>query len=381
MGDSMKQRMNSKEVQTQELQLLMENEAEVNRQATRILFVFGVVFIPFVFLLRFLGFFIFYIDDGLIPLIITALILIVPEVLSIFNSFTKSWYKYIVVAAMTLCLPSIYLAFDYMVLMLWVVPILTSCLYFNKRFNAFTLMFTITVLGFTSYYRSYKRMLDGLISERIGGLFKDFLVSYTTYTLLTCVLFIFIAAITKKANVLLYDMIKSKQYERMSIMDGLTGIFNYRYLITALERNKLEFDRSKTPFSIIVFDVDHFKHINDTYGHIIGDQALIQISNCLKNSVRENDIVGRYGGEEFIVVFPKTTSDDAYMISERCREAISKITIEDFNLKLTVSGGIQEYTGGSISEMINRADMKMYYAKSTGRNKVETICTQSFQTV
>lgn len=380
MGDGMKQKMD-KEVQTQELQLLMENEIEINRQATRILFIFGVVFIPIVFALRFLGFFIFYIDEGFMPLVITAVILIIPALLSAFNSITKPWYKYFVVASVTLCLPSIYVAFDYMVLMLWIMPILTSCLYFNKRFNVFTLLLTITVLGFTSYYRSYQRMLDGLIGARIGGLYKDFLVSFTTYTLLICILFIFITAITKKANELLYDMIKSKQYEKMSIMDGLTGIFNYRYLVTTLERNKGDFDRSKTPFTIIVFDVDHFKQINDTYGHLVGDEALIQISNCLKSNVRENDIVGRYGGEEFIIIFPNTTSSDAYMIAERCREAISKITIEDYNMKLTVSGGIQEYIGGPIAEMINNADKKMYYAKSTGRNKVETMYTQAFQTV
>lgn len=360
----------------QEEQLLMDNEIAVNKQATLILLIIGAGFIPFVFLLRFLGFFIFDIEDGLVPLITTAIVFIIPSIFGAFNCYLNHWFKYIIVVAVTLGIPSVYIEFDYMMLMLWIMPILTSCLYFNKRLNTISLLFTILVLGFTSYYRSYQRLIDGLISERIGGFFKDFLVSFTTYTLLTCVMFIFIHAITKKTNDLIYDMIKSKQYEKMSITDGLTGVFNYRYLMGVLERNKLEFDRDGTPFTIAVFDLDHFKQINETYGHLVGDNALIQICSCLQKNIRKNDIVGRYGGEEFVVIFPNTTMNDAYLIAERCREAISTTTIQNLTFHLTVSGGIQEYTGGLISDMLNIADKKLYSAKDAGRNKVETKFTQ-----
>lgn len=369
------------EVYQQEEHLLIQNEIAINRQATWILLVIGLGVIPFVFLLQYLGFFIFYIEDGIVPLTISAIALLVPALFGLFKSFNKPWFKYIIVIAVTLCIPSVYLEFDYMMLMLWIMPILTSCLYFNKRLNYISLFLTIIVLGVTSYYRSYQRLIDGLINARIGGLFKDFLVSFTTYTLITCILFIFIRSITKKANDLLYEMINAKQFEKMSIVDGLTGIFNYRYIMTALEKNKLEFERNGTPFTIIMFDVDFFKQINDTHGHLVGDQALIHICSFLKENIREKDIVGRYGGEEFIIIFPSTKVEMAYIIAERCRKAIKSISIENTNIQLSVSGGIQEYTGESIPELIKEADQKMYFAKNAGRNRVEPQYKQNLQTV
>lgn len=367
----MRQHVMINEFYLQEEQLLMENEIAVNKQATWILFIIGAIVIPLVFVMRNLGFFIFNNEEGLIPLFTTSIIFLVPSVFGLFKYYRKPWFKYIIVVAVTLGIPSVYIEFDYMMLMLWMMPILTSCLYFNKRFNYFALTFNILALGFTSYYRSYLRFNQGLISERIGSLFKDFLVSFTTYALITCALFIFIHAITKKTNNLLYDVIRSKQYEKMSKTDGLTGVFNHRYLMDTLERNKLDYDRDGTPFSIVVFDVDHFKKINDTYGHLVGDQVLIEICTCLKENIRKSDVLGRYGGEEFIVIFPNTTIDEAYSIAERCREAISTIMIENITIKLSVSGGMQEYSGGLISDMLKMADKKMYFAKNTGRNRVE----------
>ncbi len=376
----MRQKVLINEFYKQEEQLLLDNEYAVNRQSAFISFIIGGFIIPFIFLLRSLGFFLFTNEEGLIHLIISAIVLVTPSIIGLFKGYKKPWFKYVIVSAVTLCIPSMYIAFDYMMLMLWVMPILTSCLYFNKHLNIISLLFDILILGLTSYYRSAQRLADGLIGARIGGLFKDFLVSFTTYTLLLSVLFIFIYMITKKSTTLLYEMIKSKQYEKMSIMDGLTGTFNYRFVVTSLERCKLEYERDGTPFSIIVFDVDHFKRINDAYGHLIGDKALIQICETLKENIREKDILGRYGGEEFIIVFPNTSSKDAYLISELCREAISHIVVANTNIQLTVSGGIQEYKGGLISDLINKADMKMYFAKNAGRNKVEMIHSQVFQT-
>lgn len=368
-----------KEVFKQEQLLLMENESAVNRHAAFILLLIGAVFVPLVFLLRYLGFFLFPIEEGLVPLMTTAAVLLIPSVLGVINGYTKPWYKYIIVASVTFCIPSLYIEFDYMMLMLWIMPGLMSCLYFDKRLNKISLLLTLLVLGLTSYYRSYHRLIEGLIGAEIGGLFKDFIVSYTTYALLTSVLFIFIRAITKKANELLNEMITSKKYEKMSVTDGLTGVFNYRHIMDVLEKNRLEYERNGTPFTIIVFDVDHFKRINDTYGHLVGDKALVLISTSLEDNIRENDIVGRYGGEEFIVVFPDTDLHAAYAIAERCREVISAIVVENTSIQLTVSGGIQEYKGGLISDMINNADMKMFYAKGAGRNKVETHFTQVFE--
>ncbi|MBC7960474.1 MAG: GGDEF domain-containing protein, partial [Vallitaleaceae bacterium] len=278
----MTQKILADEAKHQEKYLLFENEYEVNREVTFTLRIIGAGIVPLIFLLKFLGFFLFTIEEGLIPLVTTGIILLIPSIFGAFSLYKKPWFKYIVVICVTLSIPNMYIEFDYMMLILWVMPILASCLYFNKRFNLMSLGFNIFVLGVTSYYRSSQRMMDGLITDRIGSLYKDFLVSFTTYTLLTIVMFLFISSITKKANRLLYEMIQFKHYEKISIVDALTGIYNYRYLLLTIEKNKAEYEKSGTPFSIIVFDADHFKYINDNYGHLVGDKALIQICNCLK---------------------------------------------------------------------------------------------------
>ncbi|QUI23784.1 GGDEF domain-containing protein [Vallitalea pronyensis] len=351
-------------------ELLFDNEVKVNLYISKVLFHLAIIVIPLIIILQVVGVFIYYMTDAIGDIVTAFILLIMPRLLTLVQAHEKKWFKYILIVLVIMTLPLIYLEYDYMVLILWIFPLLISSMYFSNRFNVITVIMNVIVLGFTSYYRSYLRLQNNLISERIGGLFNDFIISYITYAILVILSFAILFILTNKTNGLLREMVKKKQYEILSITDSMTGLYNHRFLMKELEDKKLIFDRDNTPFCTILFDVDHFKHINDTFGHVEGDEVLKAIAKCLQNNIRSEDILGRYGGEEFMVIFPKTKLHDACHIAERCRENVAKIVIDEVTMSLTISGGVDEYTGDSILEYIRCIDEKMYKAKENGRNKI-----------
>jgi diguanylate cyclase (GGDEF)-like protein len=161
----------------------------------------------------------------------------------------------------------------------------------------------------------------------------------------------------------------------MAIYDTLTHLHNRRHLDQVLE---VEFGNSilkKQPLSIIMVDIDHFKAVNDRYGHDEGDRALIHVASLLKESLRQHDIVARFGGEEFIVVLPKTILKNAVVIAERIRRSIEATPLSgtDGKVSLTVSLGIAAIPAiwpESKEELIKCADTALYEAKGKGRNRV-----------
>jgi diguanylate cyclase (GGDEF)-like protein len=155
----------------------------------------------------------------------------------------------------------------------------------------------------------------------------------------------------------------------MSAIDGMTGISNHRVLIEFLKAGISEADRTKAPLSVALFDIDNFKSVNDSKGYVYGDQVLTDVAALIKNSVRENDLAGRYGGEEFMVVFTNTGIDSAAKIAERIRQAVEKYPFED-GLKITLSGGVKQYEGESFMELVHLADVKLYDAKKQGKNRI-----------
>ncbi len=158
----------------------------------------------------------------------------------------------------------------------------------------------------------------------------------------------------------------------ISIRDGLTMIFNKKYISGYLEEEVKRSTRYNNSLSIILFDIDFFKSVNDCYGHQIGDLVLLKTVEVIKNNLRETDIIGRYGGEEFLVVLPETGLKEAYDLADRLRELVSKVTWEfDTNRKITISGGVAENLGESSSKMVSRADELLYVAKNRGRNRIE----------
>ena len=161
-----------------------------------------------------------------------------------------------------------------------------------------------------------------------------------------------------------------QELRRLANTDGLTGVFNRSKIEQILTIEVLRSRRYKHPLSIIIADVDHFKLVNDTYGHNVGDVVLTGIASLMKEHVREVDTVGRWGGEEFLIVCPETTADGAKKLAEKLRKKIEKHHFKDIGIK-TVSMGIAQIEEDDWDEdMLKRADKNLYKAKRNGRNRV-----------
>lgn len=162
-----------------------------------------------------------------------------------------------------------------------------------------------------------------------------------------------------------------------STRDPLTGLYNRRYLEESIEREMARASRTKKPLGIIMTDIDHFKVFNDRFGHAAGDQVLKIVSGCLRDHVRGNDIVCRFGGEEFLVVLQDATLADAVNRAEHIRETVSSIPLEFEGRSLgcvTMSFGVSEFPihGERPEQFVKEADMALYRAKKEGRNRVLT---------
>ncbi len=161
--------------------------------------------------------------------------------------------------------------------------------------------------------------------------------------------------------------IENKLYQA-SIRDYLTGLYNRRYAMEFLKREKALADRGKFIFCVAILDLDNFKKVNDTYGHDMGDKVLSEIGKVLLKSVREYDLVARWGGEEFLIVFRNASLEEAYKISERIRKAVEKTSID--GIKITISIGLSCYKKGDLDSLLKKADDALYKAKKMGKNRV-----------
>ena len=180
-------------------------------------------------------------------------------------------------------------------------------------------------------------------------------------------------------KVSLYETIRD-----LSIVDDLTQVFVRRHFMDRLNEEIKRSQRFKTPLSLLMLDIDHFKRYNDEFGHMVGDATLKKVAEILKVSVRRVDLVGRYGGEEFIVVMPETKQQDALDVAERIRSSIARHTFKLYHVetKVTVSQGIATYhpnfsklpeTADSepiVEALIKASDKCLYQAKEDGRNRV-----------
>ncbi|HPF20595.1 MAG TPA: sensor domain-containing diguanylate cyclase [Syntrophomonas sp.] len=162
---------------------------------------------------------------------------------------------------------------------------------------------------------------------------------------------------------------KNKILAEQAEIDGLTQIGNHRTLIEHLKAKIVDANRLDKPLSVALFDIDNFKQVNDSKGHIYGDKVLMKIAALIKESVRDSDFPGRYGGEEFMVIFPNADLTAAARVAERIRQAVESNLFDD-GLTITISGGVQQYHGEELSELIHAADMKLYAAKKRGKNQI-----------
>ena len=160
----------------------------------------------------------------------------------------------------------------------------------------------------------------------------------------------------------------------MSIHDELTGAYNRRHIMEMLENERQRVSRGGPRFSLAMLDIDHFKSVNDTLGHLVGDEVLRGVSDVIRNSLRSVDLYGRFGGEEFLIIMTQTDIKGATLCAERVRGAVEQKRFPNMgtDFKVTVSLGLTDYRGNEkIDEMIARADKALYRAKDGGRNLVK----------
>jgi len=167
----------------------------------------------------------------------------------------------------------------------------------------------------------------------------------------------------------------NKRLRKLSITDGLTELFNHRHIHELLHEEFERTKRSGEPMAVAMMDLDRFKQVNDTYGHPTGDVILYETAEILRQTVREIDMVGRYGGEEFIAILPGTDESEAHRFAERVREAVANHVYHDEanEVRMTLSGGVASFPGPGVDHpdvLIKKADEALYAAKQAGRNRV-----------
>jgi diguanylate cyclase (GGDEF)-like protein len=188
-------------------------------------------------------------------------------------------------------------------------------------------------------------------------------------------------SIVKVAAVFFGSLNLRARLENQSIRDGLTNLFNRHFMEISLDREIRRAARGRTELAVLMIDVDYFKHFNDTFGHEAGDYVLREAAEVFRNTVRAEDIICRYGGEEFVIIFPETGAESAKMRAEEIRKRIQRLQLRfrGENLReTTVSIGIAVYpeAGNSLVELLRNADRALYAAKNCGRNCVVTSLTE-----
>ncbi len=170
---------------------------------------------------------------------------------------------------------------------------------------------------------------------------------------------------------------KNRTLDNLANIDGLTGAYNHRYFQNILDQEISRTVRHNAPISILLIDIDHFKKVNDTYGHQVGDFVLAEFAKIIKQNIRQYDILARYGGEEFIVILPETNSDDAASVGEKLRSIIEQTGFQDDRETYHITASFGQASSTPATEdnfekdtLINQADQALYEAKEKGRNRL-----------
>ncbi|UTC64819.1 diguanylate cyclase [Treponema sp. OMZ 788] len=175
----------------------------------------------------------------------------------------------------------------------------------------------------------------------------------------------------KKHSNLLTMLVESKNFQQAAAYDTLTGAYTRKYFEVFFKNSIKNLYNSGSKFSLILYDLDKFKSINDTYGHLVGDIVLKRVTHTILNSLNKGQILGRYGGEEFTILLPDTDSQKAFKTSEYFRKKIENLIFTEFDKAVTISLGIATFPdhGKTTSELLSNADKALYNSKNTGRNK------------
>jgi len=161
---------------------------------------------------------------------------------------------------------------------------------------------------------------------------------------------------------------------QLAYVDGVTGIFNRRYFELRIAEEVARSRRHSLAFSVIMVDIDHFKELNDEFGHLLGDEVLRQVSGILQQQLRKSDVLSRYGGEEFAIITPETSLESALAVADKLRRMVESWHFPGVARRVTISAGVAEFPsqGGTRDELVKAADEALYAAKQNGRNRVFT---------
>ncbi|WP_455217446.1 GGDEF domain-containing protein [Kaarinaea lacus] len=236
-------------------------------------------------------------------------------------------------------------------------------------------------LGLNLYLCSYRKLTQ-LIADHIPGeydldKFKHMCVFMDKITALDMSLAVetyHVSRVRTLEESLDRAQVQENQLRIEASTDALTGFYNHEYILAKLKQAMTEDARAERPTSIMMADLDHFKKINDTHGHLVGDKVLVEVARRLSTAVRDFDSLGRYGGEEFLIVLKGTPLSTAITVAERIRTHIAAgpITMHGLKVQVTISIGVGVIKPGEdVEDFIHRADKALYEAKSAGRNCVK----------
>ncbi len=253
---------------------------------------------------------------------------------------------------------------------LHVVPLIIAALVYDIPGGVIMGFLSSISIMFWLYYPIYRLRDLPILFERV---LKMGLYNWEKEIGLGTILFLGVGIIL--ARISQRNKQQRSMLEELSVRDRLTGLFNYSYFIDQLEKEKIRADRYNSKLSIIIVDLDHFKKLNDTYGHETGNMVLKSVAKTFSSLIRNIDISARYGGEEFVFILPNTGEEQSVAIAERIRRNIEQADFVDLDpddIKLTISCGVASYPdyAADTSQLIYRADEAMYKAKNSGRNNV-----------
>jgi len=294
-----------------------------------------------------------------------------------------------VIATPSLKLCRLFLTVDYLGVMWWVAYLFIFGLQTTSTFE-FTFRIMLVYIVITFYLNVMRYHLPTLIINssiicfgiliylfmftQLSADFKNAMGLLVGFGLFSLLIFGRMSNILAIEN---YDLIKQNnqlihKMDTMLTEDELTKQYNRRYFNTELSKHLMLFDTNNQPvFCLATIDIDLFKHVNDSYGHDVGDEVLIQLSEFIRNQIRNTDIFARYGGEEFMILFPHSTLPTALKVLDKVRINCEKNTfqVQELQLKLTISIGVTEVVKSDHqSAIIKRADTALYGAKQNGRN-------------
>lgn len=171
------------------------------------------------------------------------------------------------------------------------------------------------------------------------------------------------------------DLVRSAdQFKEQAITDSMTGLFNRRHFLNIASSAWDRYHRYNCPLSLLMLDIDHFKSINDRFGHDVGDRVIVQVAEVCRESNRNADVLARFGGEEFVVLLPETNLQEAIIGAERLRQLVSErlLQVDNGVVNATVSVGVAQadHATLALTDMLKRADQMLYDAKRSGRNRV-----------